>query len=164
MTGRWRARGKVRARPIILGGRLFIADGSGLVSCVDVEAVRAQPEWTFSVGSPVTQEMFLDREGEALYLCSDDGRLWALSAGSGARLWKSPFRGGGRPVGPPQRGGGKVYFATDSTVYALDSSEGSPVWKFEPPGGVSGGLLFDGGRLFVGSRSGMVYCFEEVDD
>ena len=131
--------------------------------CLDAEAENARPRWTFSAGAPVTREMFLDSERGALYFSSDDGRLWALSMKTGARLWKSPFHGEGHPVGPPQPGKGKVYFATVKAVYALDSSDASLVWKFEPPDGVSGGLCFDEGRLFVGSRSGRVYCFEEFD-
>jgi len=56
----------------------------------------------------------------------------------------------------------RVYFGTtQGWVYALDRSSGKLVWKYRTGDEVSGGVLFDGSWLCVGSSDGYVYAFAE---
>lgn len=66
--------------------------------------------------------------GDTVYLGADDGRLYALAAGSGAVRWT--FKIGGDRLSAPVLVDGTVYAgANDGFVYALDAATAQPLWR-----------------------------------
>lgn len=130
--------------PVVAGGRMFIGfNDSDKVVALDL---RTGAElWSFFTGGPVRLPpvCWQDR----VYLTSDDGHLYCVSAVNGKKLWS--FRGAPSPrkaLGNrrlisawPARGGpvirdGKVYFTASiwpfmgTFIYALDAETGAMVW------------------------------------
>ncbi len=132
-------------QPVIAGGLLIF--GSSVDDRVHAfDSSTGAPRWTFLTDGPIRlAPVFWNRQ---LYVASDDGFLYCLSANDGRLLWK--FRGGPGPrmvLGNdrmtsawPARGGpvvldGVVYFAagiwpTDGFhLHALDARNGKPLWS-----------------------------------
>ncbi len=130
--------------PVVLGSRVFIGfNDMDKVVALDLETGREL--WTFFTGGPVRMPPVAWKD--KVYVTSDDGFLYCLSAADGALLWS--FRGGpsdrkalgnGRLVSAwPARGGpvirdGQVYFAASiwpfmgTFLYALDAETGKVIW------------------------------------
>ena len=132
-------------QPVIAGGLLVF--GSSVDDRVHAfDSLTGAKRWTFFTDAPIRlAPVFWERR---IYVASDDGFLYCLSANDGHLLWK--FRGGPGPrmvLGNdrmtsawPARGGpvvldGVVYFAagvwpTDGFhLHALDARSGKPLWS-----------------------------------
>jgi outer membrane protein assembly factor BamB len=87
--------------------------------------------WIFPTGdrivsSPVYQD-------GVLYFGSDDGNVYAVSAGDGRQVWK--HRTGGPVPSTPALAGGSLYVVSyDGKLYALDARTGAARWKFTTEG------------------------------
>jgi len=131
-------------------------------------------KWTFQTeaaiwGSPTVQD-------GTVYIGSDDGNLYALSASSGDVKWK--FAAGGIVRSTPVLAGdGRAYISSDDGfVYAVDSLTGAQAWRSDIGNvtavrDVSGNAdpTFDyvqsspvvvENRLYVGSADGNVYALD----
>ncbi|MDP7275934.1 MAG: PQQ-binding-like beta-propeller repeat protein [Planctomycetaceae bacterium] len=140
-------------QPVIAGGLLVF--GSSVDDRVHAfDSSTGAPRWTFLTDGPIRlAPVFWNRQ---LYVASDDGFLYCLSANDGRLLWK--FRGGPGPrmvLGNdrmtsawPARGGpvvldGVVYFAagiwpTDGFhLHALDARNGKPLWSNRDTGSLN---------------------------
>ncbi|MBQ12656.1 MAG: hypothetical protein CMJ45_14040 [Planctomyces sp.] len=140
-------------QPVIAGGLLVF--GSSVDDRVHAfDSSTGAPRWTFLTDGPIRlAPVFWNRQ---LYVASDDGFLYCLSANDGRLLWK--FRGGPGPrmvLGNdrmtsawPARGGpvvldGVVYFAagiwpTDGFhLHALDARNGKPLWSNRETGSLN---------------------------
>ena len=116
-----------------------------------IELDGGRPRWSFFTEGPVRFAPAI--EGERVFVASDDGRLYCLSASDGALLWR--FQGGPndeRMLGNqqmisrwPLRSGvavdaGTVYFSAGMWpnegvyFYALDAESGKVLWKNETSG------------------------------
>ena len=63
--------------------------------------------------------------------------------------------------GAPLLDGDTVYFgAYDGNVYALNASDGIPLWRFETDDKVIGSLAWKDGTLYVGSSDGRLYAID----
>lgn len=130
--------------PIVMGNRMFVSfSGEDKVVAFDLET--GQEDWTFYADGPVR---FAPVGWKSwVYVCSDDGYLYALDAEDGALVWK--FRGAPsdrKALGNervisawPARGGpvirdGTLYFAASiwpfmgTFIYALDARTGAVEW------------------------------------
>ena len=116
-----------------------------------VDLGTGQERWSFFTGGPVRFAPAL--EGDRLFVASDDGWLYCLSAGEGKLLWRfqgGPARekvlGNGQMISrwPLRSGvgveGGVVYFAAGMWpnegvfLYALRARDGQVAWKNDTSG------------------------------
>jgi outer membrane protein assembly factor BamB len=111
---------------------------------------------TFTSGGPTVANGLV-------YVGGNDGRLYAINAGTGAVAWSACLcssRGGPYIVGRPMVSGGIVYVTADSTyVYALNAATGATVWSYNARAktwiGTSslslatGGIVISGGMLYL---------------
>lgn len=100
-----------------------------------------------------------------IYVSAMDNYLYALSINGGSILWKHPLStNSGSPMESPAVTDGVVYVVnnayTPSYMYALNASDGSPLWTYQPnSAGDLTSLAVDQGVIYVGlyggSSSGM---------
>jgi outer membrane protein assembly factor BamB len=121
--------------------------------------------------------------GDAAYVGSTDGNLYALDLSLGTEKWK--FKTEARIASSPAVEGGVVYFGSyDGKFYAVDAANGQLKWKFATPGErrfagkhLHGGIPegetmpdpFDcylsspvvfGGNVYFGSGDGSIYSLD----
>jgi len=157
--------------PVVVDGSVCVGTYSGKVLMINPSA-RSQNlsfphmrggEWIYPrtddvigaiVGSPVA-------ESDTIYVCSSDGRVYALDATYGDEKWKSDTLGD-KLWSTPVVTGETVYVSTfDGHVYALSAEDGSLLpWVFEAETGfVSSPVLYKD-TLIVGSFDRKLYAIE----
>ncbi len=128
--------------PVVVDGRIYVVDGSGVVFCIDASTLGIQ--WKFAtadskancnnVSSPVIA-------GRYLHVGTMAGDYYVLDASRGAVVKKISC---GEPIlSAPVVANGRVYFATlGSHIYALEP-DGTVCWTWDF---VKEILKFDGDR------------------
>lgn len=111
--------------PALQAGRLFVADGEGLVSAVN--AADGRVLWQRETGLPFSGGPEVD--GKHLIIGSNNGDLVALSASDGAERWRA--RVDSEVLSVPRIAGATVIVHTlDDSVYAFDLATGEERWKY----------------------------------
>ena len=85
-----------------------------------------------------------------------DGKVVEFGAGFGKIRWT-------KTIGPSETSPllvGKHLYVGDwnGDVWKLDARNGRTIWRFHTGGAVKGGVAIAGGRLYVGSYDGHLYC------
>jgi outer membrane protein assembly factor BamB len=163
----FRARQLIEFPPAIAYGRLYFANGSGVVFALN--AKTGKRAWRYIshrclAASPAVERhlvflTFLNRPP-----CNSknrkglDGELIAFRSGFGAIKWR-------RKIGPsessPLLAGGYVYVGDwTGRVYAFVARTGKLKWTFKTNGKIKGALAISGNRLFVGSYDHYVYALD----
>jgi outer membrane protein assembly factor BamB len=137
------------------------------------DVAAARPVWTFATGSPLWPgTTFADG---AVYAGADDGRLYALDAGTGKLRWS--FSSGGAIRTRPTVVGGEVYFqADDGLLYKVSAASGQERWSvrvvektierlpFDNPKSrfdrFGSDVTFASGRLYLGTHDGRVLALD----
>jgi len=161
--------------PVMVNGLLCVGTYNGKVLMMSPSA-RSQNsdfpqarsgEWVYPrtedvigpiVGSPVVA-------GDTIYICSSDGRVYALDATYGDEKWKSVPLGEKLWVTPVVEQE-TVYVSTfDGHIYTLSTEDGSLLpWAFEAEAGfVSSPALYDD-TIFVGSFDRNLYAVRIGDN
>jgi outer membrane protein assembly factor BamB len=113
--------------------------------------------WNMSTGGTVKSSPVI--ANGILYIGSDDGKLWAINASTGAEVWSAST--GDSIRSSPAVVGGIVYIGSnDGKVYAFDASNGNSVWTTTLGGWVTAAPLVVGGRVFIGTRGGFFYSLD----
>ena len=88
-------------------------------------------KWTFHTrGEVVSSPAIVDG---VVYVGSNDGKLYAVDAGSGSQKWA--FKTHARIPSSPAVSHGVVYFGSyDGNFYAVDAAAGTLKWKFADAG------------------------------
>ncbi len=96
-------------------------------------------------------------EGDAMFVPSYDGALYALRRTTGDILWR--FDAGGSKSALIENG--KLYLpSSDGHVYALEISSGKQLWKFDLDEGVPTQIVNTGRYLVFGSSHQYLYAIE----
>lgn len=99
--------------------------------------------------------------GGTAYFGSNDGRVYAVDAGTGDIRWEAQTQLAVQTEPEPGTMGGRnVVFvgSTDRSIYAIDTSDGEIVWKGSASGGI-GNPLFYQGMVIFGSQDKRVYAY-----
>ncbi|GAA3259812.1 outer membrane protein assembly factor BamB family protein [Nonomuraea helvata] len=109
--------------------------------------------WSFPADDGFRHLMVADG---IVYAGSDDGKVYALDAVSGALRWSHQF--GDLVTQGPIRAGGTVYAATYGRIVALDAVRGRTRWSRRTIG--TGGLTVDGRTVYVATERGLVIALD----
>ena len=94
-----------------------------------------------------------------VYFGSDDNKVYALNANTGAKLWS--FTTGNTVRSSPAVANGIVYIGSDdNNLYALDANTGAKLWSYS-----TGNLVFSsptvaGGIVYIISADGYLYALD----
>jgi outer membrane protein assembly factor BamB len=115
--------------------------------------------WSLHLGSPLLSSPSSIRD--YVLVGSSDGNLYCISAGDGNLIWK--FRTSGKVWSSPllTRGLRCIVGSLDSHIYYLDVHTGQLIWKFPTMDMIDSSPCLVGGVLFVGSRDGYLYSFNQ---
>jgi outer membrane protein assembly factor BamB len=114
-----------------------------------------QTLWNHTTGSYVESSPAVT--GSIVFVGSDDGKVYALNASTGALVWN--YTTGGYVYSSPAVAGGIVYVGSlDDKVYALNASTGALVWNYKTGNWVASSPAVAGGIVYVGSTDGKVYA------
>ncbi|MBA7702603.1 Serine/threonine-protein kinase AfsK [subsurface metagenome] len=163
---------------IIANGTLFVGSNEGKLVALNksdgsrlwevaLETARTaggfgcSPEFALApiYGTPVV-------DGDLIYVCGYNGKIYAVSWSKRAREWKYP---GGEDdflqpiVGGQVVSGGRVYFGcSDGKVYALDAGSGGWEWEFQTGDKIWSTPAIDGGTLYIGSFDKKLYALDII--
>jgi outer membrane protein assembly factor BamB/PKD repeat protein len=121
-----------------------------------------QTLWTYTTGGAVAFSSPAVVDGKA-FIGSDDSKVYALDASTGAFLWS--YTTGGGVSSSPAVADGKVYVGSgplDKSVYALDANTGALVWKYTTGGAVDSSPAVADGKVFVGSSDKYLYALDAI--
>ncbi|MCW4004583.1 MAG: PQQ-binding-like beta-propeller repeat protein [Candidatus Bathyarchaeota archaeon] len=127
-------------------------------------------KWKFTTGAQVHSSPTISNG--VVYFGSLDGNIYAVGAENGQQIWNYTI---GTPiVSSVAVVNGKVYTgADDGNIYCLDAITGAKLWNTSA-GGISKNILWNsiavvyvrsspavsGGRVYVGSLDGNLYCLD----
>ena len=132
-------------------------DGEVVAFNADIGKIR----WRLKI-APTESSPLVDHG--AVYVGDWSGKLYALSAASGATRWT--FQAGDKIKDAVALSGGRVYFGSyDHHVYALDAKTGKLVWKASAQQRLGNrgtfyatpAVAYD--RVYIGSTDGKMYSF-----
>jgi outer membrane protein assembly factor BamB len=107
-------------------------------------------KWSYSTGGAVHSSPAV-ADG-MVFVGSDDKKVYALDAVTGALDWSYPT--GGAVRSSPTVGDGIVYVGSDDgTVYALDATTGNLDWSYATGGAVRSSPTVTGGVVYVTSTA-----------
>ncbi|HSD79737.1 MAG TPA: PQQ-binding-like beta-propeller repeat protein [Solirubrobacteraceae bacterium] len=128
---------------------------------VAIDADTGKLRWRLRIGPTESSPLVLDG---VVYVGDWNGKLYALSAASGATRWT--FRAGGKIKDAVAYAGGRVFFGSyDHHVYALNARTGRLVWRgsaqqrLGPRGTFYSTPAVAYGRVYIGSTDGKMYSF-----
>ncbi|MBI4876956.1 MAG: PQQ-binding-like beta-propeller repeat protein [Acidobacteria bacterium] len=173
-TGRlvWRHRLSdwIRAKPVVIGGVVYIATLDGTVAALAGEGSAPRELWSRKV---TAHQILADLTASAtgllvgasdLFLCSLDPlhgqvrwrhSLLEASSADGERVLADLVAGGADYQSSPTTAAGRVYAGGPNRfVYAVDSETGQEIWRFETSGQVSGTPIVAEGRVYFGQQGG----------
>ena len=92
----------------------------------------------------------------AVYVGSDDAKLYAFNAEDGAPVWSATT--GGPIDSSPAVGYGAVFVGSDDAkLHAFDKADGSPLWSATTGGPVDSSPAIGRNVVYVGSDDGVLY-------
>lgn len=153
--------------PSIGYGRLYFSTNDGEFDAVNLRTGKRA--WSWSSGRCVAASPAVGPHGAvfAVFLnrppCNRtsggagvDGEVVRFAAGFGNVVWRTRI---GPTETSPLLVDGHVYVGDwNGVVWALDGHDGHVLWQYRTGGAVKGGVAYAGGRLYVGSYDGRLYC------
>ncbi|HWX09928.1 MAG TPA: PQQ-binding-like beta-propeller repeat protein, partial [Gaiellaceae bacterium] len=166
---RYYAGSLVEFPPSIGYGRLYFSTNAGLFTAINLKT--GKEAWQYDSHRCVAASPAIGtRERGTIYAvflnhqpCNTttgghgvDGEVIAFAASFGKIRWR-------KTIGPSETSpllvGERLYVGDwRGDVWALDARTGKTVWRFHTGGAVKGGVAQAGGRLYVGSYDGYLYC------
>ena len=147
-TWRYDLTARIEAMPVEAGLNAFVADANGVYAMLSIYDDNHML-WRGRTFDAIRYPAAIDRL--AVYVASQDQRLYALNRSNGREKWKLPMDR--RPAGPPVAIGLNVYLpVTGDEVWAVDSIEGGVKWTTT---GTSGPVVGDEQRLLLADEDAL---------
>jgi len=157
---KWKSKlnGKIRcSSPCLSKNLIFIGTYNGGIYCLD--NFNGTTNWYKTIEKPVLSSPLLVKD--RIIFGTSDCRLYCFDM-TGSKLWE--FETGGKIWSSPASSEhDKVLFfgGLDSYIYGINFYNGNQEWKFPTMGSIDSSPCIADGMLFVGSRDGILYCFEK---
>ncbi len=114
-------------------------------------------KWVFSTGAPIHSSPAV--ANGVVYFGSQDYKLYALDAESGAKRWE--YKTGSWVESSPTIASGIVYFGSnDGQLYALDARSGEKLWDFKTRYPVRSSAAVANGVVYFGSDDYYLYAVD----
>jgi tetratricopeptide (TPR) repeat protein len=172
----YRMRSEVELRPVSAEvaktPAILITDASGTVIAIDADPYAPSETRTlmsWNLAAPAAASPVVDPNGRTAYVSQTEiGGVTALVLDRPQERsvrWRFPSEGQiGSIPGPPAVGKNGIYVAdANGILYCIDRETGKERWKADLQSGVVTGVAAADGRIYVGTRNGMLMCFEEGD-
>jgi outer membrane protein assembly factor BamB len=162
-TLRWKSKlnGKVRSSsPCLSEDSIFIGTYEGGIYCLSNTDGIAK--WNKTVLRPVLSSPLLVKD--RIIFGTSDHKLYCFNL-IGSKLWD--FQTAGKIWSSPSTSefDRLLFFGgLDSFIYGINFTTGRQEWKFPTMGGIDSSPCISNGMLFIGSRDGILYCFERHRD
>jgi outer membrane protein assembly factor BamB len=160
---KWKSKlnGKIRSSsPCISEDSVFIGTYEGGMYCLN--NIDGIPKWNKNISRPVLSSPLLVKD-KVIFGTSDcnlycfnllGSKIWNFE--TAGKIWSSPSTSEFERV---------LFFGgLDSFIYGINSSTGKQEWKFPTMGSIDSSPCISNGMLFIGSRDGIMYCFERYRD
>lgn len=148
----------IESTPVVLAGRVYVADVSGKIYCLDAadgkEIWRLETEVGFVAGPAV--------DGDLLVIGDLDGNVYGVHAETGKRVWTHDA--GGEISSAAAFNADSVLIASqDGNLYGLSRTDGSRVWTYETSDQIRCSPSIAGDRTFLGGCDGNLHTVSIVD-
>jgi outer membrane protein assembly factor BamB len=134
--------------PFVADGRVYVADGDGVVHAVRL--ADGTPVWaaTERLGTPSDLAVVGDR----LVVGTQDGTVLGLNTGDGTVAWRTSV--GSSPIHAPSATAGGIAIATDALDLAvLDPATGAIRWRINAGVDRSGTPVIVGDTVYIGATA-----------
>jgi len=115
--------------------------------------------WLYPDGAPLVYSPTI--YDNRVYVADASGQLSSLVLQTGGLVWT--YSAGASITTSPVLDAGTAYFVAGTTLDAVSTVDGTLLWSVSLPGPVDGALTVAGGRLFVGTTSGLLLALRESD-
>ncbi|MFC2057214.1 PQQ-binding-like beta-propeller repeat protein [Chloroflexota bacterium] len=134
-------------------GRSGSAESAGTVP-------QGMLKWVFSTGGPIHSSTAI-ADG-TVYFGSQDYKLYALDADSGAKRWE--YETGSWVESSPAIASGVVYFGSnDGRLYALDAQSGEKIWDFKTEYPIMSSPAVADGTVYIGCDDYYLYALSAIE-
>ncbi|NMC79612.1 MAG: PQQ-binding-like beta-propeller repeat protein [Chloroflexi bacterium] len=149
------AKGRYVASAAVVGDTILAPSADHTLYALDL---KGNLLWTFTTGHSLWAAPLV--EGEDVYLSSMDHFLYKLKIADGSSDWKTDL--GGAIVSTPVAGtDGQIYVSTlVNEVLAVQTSDGSILWRFKADDAVWSNPLLVEGTLYFGDLKGKIYALD----
>ena len=94
---------------------------------VSISSERSKKLWQFDVGGAITAPIV--RDGDRLYVGSEDTKLYKFDIHTGQSIWTAPFQAGAALKTAAVTGTNVIYqYAGEQGLYAVDKKNGRKIW------------------------------------
>ena len=163
-SGRW-----VAGTPAVVDGVVYVTTSGFNGELQALNASTGSELWSAPLGDEQDLSLIVSAPAVVngrVFVGSNDGHLYAVSAFDGSPLWASPTPVGVN-VSTPAVGNGVVYFATwNGYVYAVTANNGSLAWRSSYNSGFgewNAAPAVSGGLVYMGSSDGNLYALSVQD-
>lgn len=148
----------IDATPLIVDGRVYLADVNGMLYCLDLKS--GQELWRLETGIGFASSPAVDRD--LLVIGDLDGKVYAVDVASGQLRWE-------REVGG-EIGSDAAFFednvliaSQDGNLYGLARADGSGLWKYETSDQIQCNPSLADDRTFLGGCDGNLHAVSVRD-
>ena len=159
---------KQYAAPVISRSGNTVIAGSERGTLVAVDSRTGKERWSFKTHGKIRSAPTIS--GSAVYFGATDGKLYRLSAPTGALEWDTPYATQGAITSTPTVSGGRVLFQNnENRTYAVDAKTGSYLWDQGRPRASEmtmrgeGGVIVDNGTVYAGYDDGFLSAIRLED-
>jgi len=160
---RWKSKlnGKIRSSsPCVSDDSVFVGTYKGGIYCLN--NMDGIAKWNKNISKPVLSSPLFVKD--KVMFGTSDCTLYCFDL-IGSKIWE--FKTVGKIWSSPSSSEfGKLMFfgGLDSYIYDINSSTGKQEWKFPTMDDIDSSPCLSNGMLFIGSRDGVLYCFERYRD
>jgi outer membrane protein assembly factor BamB len=155
------AENKYLASPLAVDQGIFAPNADNNLYALELSGGA---RWKFNTQGEIWAQPVTDPDCDCIYLTSMDHHVYALNPTNGDLRWQSEELGGAIVGSPTLSEEGVIYVGTfGREIVALDTEDGSVIWRSPTTGWVWGGPTLAGDRLFVGDLDGNFYAFNAAD-